>query len=155
MGCATRYPTVRITVMRPDSHVDVTRIVSDVTSLSTCRPHSPASQPVHCAGTPDCPGGIDEDPTQCIALSPLETVQLDLLLNPASSSVAYVKVRIYGMWYTYCASAWSDSASTAICTALGNSGMVAWSQFGGQKVQELGDRQDISSDCTTIFLTCS
>jgi len=108
-----------------------------------------------CDGTPDCPGGIDEDPTQCIALSPLETVQQNLLLSAASSSVGYVKVRTYGMWYTYCASAWSDSASTAICTTLGNSGMVAWSQFGGQKVQELGDRQDISSDCTTIFLTCS
>ena len=46
-----------------------------------------------CDGSVDCPGGADEEPAQCVALSTLSTVQQDLLLAPVAANVGYLKVR--------------------------------------------------------------
>jgi len=108
-----------------------------------------------CDGTPDCEGGEDEDPAQCIALSMQEFVQQDLLLAPAHSNVGTLKARTYGVWYTYCAKAWTDNASTKVCKAMGYSGMLYWTWQEVKKVDVIGREDSVQADCSAVFLTCS
>ena len=45
-----------------------------------------------CDGIADCSNGQDEDPSQCIALSPIETVHQNALSIPLKINFGFLKV---------------------------------------------------------------
>merc|ERR1712013_928532 len=118
---------------------------------------SPTCIPLHsvCDGTPDCEGGVDEEPSQCLALSTHTTVQQDLLLSPVHSNIGTVKARTYGVWYTYCAKAWTETASTIVCRALGYNDMLYWTSEETKQVDVIGGHVSTPTDCSAVFLSCS
>ena len=117
-----------------------------------------------CDGRPDCPGGEEEEPRHCLALEPL-----DPLLAPLPATSGYLKVQIYGVWYTYCSPTWSAAASELVCTSLGFSGpanttaldstvscilkMILLTTF--SQAVTLGSDEAGEGSCQTLQISCS
>ena len=88
-----------------------------------------------CDGHEDCPSGADEASSQCIALAGRDDIQQDLFMSPVPESEGYLKVRTYGVWYTYCAPVWADQYATAICAVLGYQENLQWDTQDSQQVR--------------------
>ena len=87
-----------------------------------------------CDGYKDCPSGADEVATQCIALASSQEVTQDIFLSPLSSIEGSLRVRTYGVWYTYCTPVWDSVAATTICRALGFQESNQWNSTIHQEV---------------------
>ena len=112
-----------------------------------------------CDGHDDCPSGEDETHSQCIALSTKDDIQQDLFHSPVSQAEGFLKVRTYGVWYTYCAPAWASSYATAMCLALGFEESREWRRGESQQASLLSPQEDQSSipasNCSTVYLHCA
>jgi len=110
-----------------------------------------------CDGIQDCSNGEDEVSSQCIALAPVESIQQNALLEPEHNNFGYLKVRTYGIWYTYCAPQWTLHNSTSICQAMGFSSLQEWNLDAAVDAVELSNPMGLSDaqvNCNTIYLQC-
>jgi len=113
-----------------------------------------------CDGHEDCPSGADEAHSQCIALSNKEDIQQDLFMSPVILSQGFLKVRTYGIWYTYCADLWANNHSAAICSVLGYQDLdnIEWSEQHSDQASLISAHSSDSSDsvnCSTVYIQCS
>jgi len=113
-----------------------------------------------CDKTKQCNSGRDEDVDMCISLSSKYSVKENAQFLPNQNQNGYLKVRLQGIWYTYCYPNWNDEMSWAICTSLGYSGvLVTMQHIAGGEVVDIGElisgsKTPAANSCRIIYIAC-